>query len=230
MSTNPLTDFEEKIGYRFRDIRLLTEAITHSTYAYEHADKGVRNNERLEFLGDSVLGLTVSYLLMQEGEDLPEGSMSQIRARIVREETLHKAATDLELHRYLRLGKGEELTGGRQKASNLADALEAVFGAICLDSDFETAFQVVRRVMQPYFDLAIKGRLIYDYKTTLIERVQAMGTDHHIEFILLSEEGPVHNRRFTVQVCIDDAQYGIGSGPSKKAAEQQAACLTLNML
>ena len=121
MSTNPLTDFEEKIGYRFRDIRLLTEAITHSTYAYEHADKGVRNNERLNFK-DSVLGLTVSYLLMQEGGSL-KGACHKSEPGLF-EETCTKRQ---RIRVTTALGKGEELTGGRQKASNLADALEAVF-------------------------------------------------------------------------------------------------------
>ncbi len=222
--------FEHKLGYTFVNKLLLMEALTHSTYAYEHMDEGILENERLEFLGDSVLGLTITYQLLQVKPLLPEGKMSRIRAQIVREDTLYKAALSLGLTDFLRLGKGEEQTGGREKPSNLSNAVEAVFGAVYLDGGFDKAFEVVWRIMKPYFDLALRGKLLYDYKTTLIERVQAMGVNHRIEFVVTDEEGPVHDRLFTVQVKIDGTGYGTGVGSSKKAAEQRAASETLNML
>lgn len=224
------SDFEKNIGYVFSNQSILLEALTHSTYAYEHPEEGIKENERLEFLGDSVLGLTVSEKLFRVTPPLPEGKMSRMRAQIVREDTLVRMANDIELAKYLRLGKGEETTGGRKKASNLADAVEAVFGAVYLDGGFEAAFATVWHCVQKYFQLALEGKLCYDFKTLLLEQVQAKGTQQSVEFVVVDETGPVHNRVYTVQVHINGEQCGEGVGSSKKAAEQQAAGRALGVL
>ncbi|HHX36453.1 MAG TPA: ribonuclease III, partial [Clostridiaceae bacterium] len=201
-----------------------------STWAYESTDENVEENERMEFLGDSVLGLIISTHLYNEKMELPEGKLSRTRAQIVREETLFEVAKDIGLGALIKLGVGEERTGGRNKPSNLSDCLEAVIGAVYLDGGYESCFQLVTKLFKKYYYLAIRGRLIYDFKTTLIERIQAMGLNHTIEFKLVDETGPVHERVFTVTVFIDEIAYGTGMGHAKKVAEQEAAKITLDML
>lgn len=228
--TADLTAFQSVLGYRFQEPSYLDMALTHSTWAYENRRAGVSNNQRLEFLGDSVLGLTVSTHLYREMSDLPEGKLSKLRAQIVCEETLYRVAKTIGLGSVLKLGNGESLSGGHDKPSNLSDCLEAVFGAVYLDGGFDAAFELITRLLMPYYRQAIEGRLIYDFKTTLIERVQAMGADHSISFVLQRAEGPVHAMEFEVMVFIDNKPYGSGTGHAKKAAEQRAAERTLNML
>lgn len=221
---------QESLGYHFKDLSLLMTALTHSTWAYEHIKTEEKDNERLEFLGDSVLGLSISTHLYNEQMMLPEGRLSRLRAQVVCEETLSRVAHSIDLGRYLRLGVGEGKTGGREKASNLSNALEAVFGAVYLDGGFDKAFEIVSQQMRPYYDLALAGKLIYDFKTTLFEKVQSYGVDHRLEFRLLKEEGPMHDRSFEMEVFIDGRPYARGTGHTKKGAEQIAAERTLVML
>lgn len=223
-------ELEALLGYKFKDSSLLDTALTHSTWAYEHPKAAIKENERLEFLGDSVLGLTISTHLYQEEKQLPEGHLSKIRAQIVREETLYQVARDIHLNLYIKLGVGERRSGGEAKPSNLSDCLEAIFGAIYLDAGFASAFEIITKLFKNYYQLALAGQLNYDYKTSLLEKVQALGPDHRVEFRLVDEIGPVHDRTFTTCVYIDGKPYGQGSGHSKKRAEQKASEQTLDML
>ena len=147
-----LENFQDKLNYHFKDIRLLHTALTHSTWAYESAEEDVEENERMEFLGDSVLGLIISTHLYNDQKELAEGRLSRIRAQIVREETLYEVAKDIGLGDLIKLGVGEERTGGRDKPSNLSDCLEALLGAVYLDSDFETCFKLVSRLFKKHYN------------------------------------------------------------------------------
>lgn len=204
---------EESVGYFFADPELLLQALTHKSW-------GSPDNERLEFLGDSVLELAVSHLLFFSLPQATEGELSKVRASLVREDFLAEVATGLQLGQYLRLGKGEEVTGGRQKASILASALEALIGAIYLDGGYGAALRVVERLFE---DAVREGRWRdRDYKTQLQEYTQALfkETPH---YVLLSEQGPEHSKTFEVAVYVKGELWGMGYGRSKKEAEQRAA-------
>ncbi len=216
-------ELEERLGYSFKDYQYLEEALTHRSFAIEHPDIAPFDNERLEFVGDSVLSLSVTEALFQEDEAYKEGNLSKLRAAIVCEPTLSEAARSLELGQYLRFGRGEESSGGREKDSNLANAMEAVFAAIYLDSDFKTAKKLVLNVLKPYYQMALDGRLALDYKSSLLELIQAHPDLPKVSFVITDEEGPVHDRVFTAEVQMDDKVLGQGRGKSKKQAEQQAA-------
>lgn len=207
---------EDKIAYTFKDKELLKIALTHSS----HYGNKV-NNERLEYLGDAVLELVISEYLFKLA-DLSEGKMTKIRANIVCAESLSMAASALDLGSYILLGKGEIVTGGRSRKSNLANAFEAVLGAVFLDSDYETARRVVLSILKHNIGLALEGKLVNDYKTALQEEVQK-DTESRIEYRLKSEEGPEHDKTFYVELYINDVKGGSGSGKSKKEAEQEAA-------
>ncbi len=214
-----LKTLEERIGYRFREIRLLKQAVTHSSFINEQKINRTEDYERLEFLGDAVLELVSSEFLFHEHRLLPEGELTKLRASMVCEPALAFCARDLELGSFMRLGKGEELTGGRERDSITSDAMEAVIGAIYLDGGMEPARRFIDRFILS--DLENK-RLFYDSKSNLQELIQGvLKKEFHYE--LLEESGPEHSKTFAVEVIMEDKSLGRGLGRTKKAAEQQAA-------
>lgn len=224
MATLPeekMRNFEEKIGYQFQNHNLLITALTHSSYANECRIKTL-NNERLEFLGDSVLNLSVSNYLYNRFKNLTEGELTKLRASIVSEASLAKIARKLELGDYLRLGKGEENTGGRDRDSILADAVEALIGAVYLDGGFEKASDFILRYQIPEIDKSLEGKGFRDYKTELQELIQR-DSEQEIKYSIIKESGPDHAKQFVAQVSHNQKVIGEGIGKSKKDAEQQAA-------
>ena len=212
-------ELQKKIGYRFRDPELLESAMMHSSYANEKHIQKYKCNERLEFLGDAVLELISSQFLYFAERKLPEGELTRMRASMVCEPSLAFCAREIRLGDYLLLGKGEDATGGRKRDSIVADALEALIGAIYLDGGFANAKEFIHKFVLN--DLENK-KLFYDSKTILQEMVQKDYTES-ISYPLIKEEGPDHNKTFSVKVCIGDKMYGEGEGRTKKAAEQEAA-------
>jgi ribonuclease-3 len=213
-----LNEFEERIGYRFKNLGLLRQALTHSSYANEKHMKKLSDNERLEFLGDAVLEIISSEFLYENYPDVPEGQLTRLRASIVCEPTLALCTEELALGEYLYLGKGEDQTGGRTRKSVLSDALEAVIGAIYLDGGFANAKEFVCRFILT--DIEHK-KLFYDSKTILQEVVQ--GEHGELKYVIVKESGPDHAKVFEVEVWIGDKKISGGSGHTKKAAEQDAA-------
>lgn len=210
---------EERIGYRFRNKALLKQALTHSSFTNEQRINKAKNYERLEFLGDAVLELVSSEFLFKEHESVPEGELTKMRASMVCEPALAFCAKDLELGQFMRLGKGEESTGGRERDSITSDAMEAVIGAIYLDGGMEYAKEFIYRFILS--DLENK-QLFYDSKSNLQELIQGkLKKDFHYE--LLVENGPEHDKSFEVEVFMEQESLGKGTGRTKKAAEQQAA-------
>jgi len=214
---------ENKIGYSFTDKNLLFTALTHSTYSYESREKFCANNERLEFLGDSVLDLIVGDILFKDSDIMPEGIMSKVRALIVCETTLSEVAKFIDLGDCLFLGKGEELTDGRNKISNLSNAMEAIIAAIYLDGGYENAYKTVEKLLGKYIKNAKTGKIVYDYKSKFIEYVQSIKEQENIKFCIIKEEGPEHNRTFYAQIIYNETILGTGCGSTKKEAEQEAA-------
>ncbi len=219
-------EFEKKIGYQFQDQKLLTQALTHSSYANERHIGKHADNERLEFLGDAVLEIVSSEFLFHKYPNHPEGELTRLRASMVCEPTLAFCTRELELGKYLLLGKGEEQTGGRERKSILSDALEAVIGAIYLDGGFANAKEFIFRFVLN--DIEHK-QLFYDSKTILQELVQG-NFSQELHYHLLSEEGPDHDKKFVVEARIGKDVYGQGVGRTKKGAEQEAAYHTLLLL
>ena len=219
---------EERLGVHFHDISHLDMALTHSSYANE-SKRQMMHNERLEFLGDAVLELASSTYLYEHFHRLPEGELTKTRASIVCSATLAKLAEHLELGKMLLLGRGEEMSGGRSRTSNLEDVFEAVIGAIYLDQGWEIAKQYVLRQLAPEFERAEQGKNLRDHKTVLQEVVQRNPSDR-ISYVELSVKGPDHDRSYEFAVCINDKVYGKGVGHSKKEAEQMAAKQALECL
>ena len=219
---------EEKIGYRFRDPELLLTALTHSSYANErHGD--CQSYERLEFLGDSILGYVTAEFLYRHEPRLPEGRMTRLRAELVCEQSLHQTALRLDLGEYMRLGRGEEHTGGRQRPSILADMVESVIAAMYLDSGgLEEPRRFIMAQILQGVEIGETHRSA-DYKTELQELVQRRA-DQHIAYELIGESGPDHNKLFSFRVTINGESAGEGSGRTKKEAEQMAACEALRKL
>lgn len=224
-----LLELAKRLGVSFSNLVLLHEALTHTSYANEAKNKKIVHNERLEFLGDAVLELSTSTYLFQHFPQLPEGEMTKARASVVCEATLSKRAAFLHLGDYLLLGHGESATGGRQRPSILADAFEAVIGAIYLDCGWQTAADYILKQLHEDLLTIETGENLQDYKTILQEVVQRH-PDQHVSYELLSAEGPDHNKVFTFAVKINDMVYGIGTGHNKKAAEQHAAHEALGKL
>ena len=220
---------EEKLGYTFRDRRLLEAALYHSSYANEHRGSGIQSNERLEFLGDSVLGMVTADYLYRKHPHLPEGDLTRIRAALVCEESLHEVAQSLELGSYLKLGRGEESGGGRRRPSILADATESVFAAVYLDGGVEEARRIIHRVLLDREREEVVEERRRDFKTELQELVQRT-PGHVITYHLVQESGPDHCRVFTMEVRVDGEAVGRGEGRSKKSAEQAAARSALETL
>ena len=221
-------ELESRIGYHFHNPQLPETALTHSSYANERHAPGVESYERLEFLGDSILGLIAAEFLYAQKPALPEGRMTRLRAELVCETSLHATACRLELGEYLRLGRGEELTGGRERVSILADVVEAIIAAIYLDGGMDEARRFV--MAQVLSEAQIEaGRGAVDYKTALQELVQRNG-EVAIRYELIGESGPDHNKTFVFSVSVDGKKVGEGSGKTKKEAEQMAARKALEEL
>jgi len=216
---------ESKLGYRFKDRSLLENALTHSSYANEnHSPMG--SNERLEFLGDSILGMVTADHLYKEHPDDPEGDLTRIRAALVCEESLVEVADLLDLGAYLRLGRGEETGGGRERSSIRADAVEAVLAAVYLDGGLVEARKIIRRFI---LDKETEKSENRDHKTALQELVQRT-PGHAVAYHLVSESGPDHCRTFVMEVSLDGEGLGRGEGRSKKEAEQMAAKAAIEKL
>ena len=211
--------FEEKIGYEFKDKTYIQTALTHSSFANEH--KEFNYNERLEFLGDSVLGLVVSDYLFRARNDLPEGKLTRLRANVVCEESLSAVARKINLGDHLFLGKGEKASGGSDRDSILADATEAVIAAIYLDGGFDQAKDFILSNLRDTIAKNIDGNIFRDYKTILQEIIQ--GNNGKISYKLVGESGPDHNKEFEMQVKCGQETIGIGKGKNKKEAEKEAA-------
>lgn len=215
----PLEQLEEKIGYQYKNKELLKEALTHSSFANEQKINKSKDYERLEFLGDAVLELVSSEFLFRTNPDMPEGKLTRTRASMVCEPALAYCARDLELNQYIRLGKGEEMTGGRFRDSIISDAMEAVIGSLYLDGGFCAAHDFIHKFILSDLENKI---LFYDAKTVLQEMIQETPCGS-LEYKLLKEEGPDHNKCFWVEAYVNGEALTKGSGRTKKAAEQQAA-------
>jgi ribonuclease-3 len=215
-----LRELEQKTGYRFRDFSLFEQALTHSSYANEHRQEHLQDNERLEFLGDAVLEIVSSEFLYFQYPNLPEGDLTKLRASIVCEPTLALCTRELQLGEYLLLGKGEDMTGGRNRDSIVSDAMEALIGAIYLDGGFANAKEFIHKFILT--DIENK-KLFYDSKTILQEIIQGDYKGEEISYQLVEESGPDHNKKFLVEVLVGKTSLGRGLGRTKKAAEQEAA-------
>lgn len=215
-----MKELMDALQYRFKDEELLRTAVTHSSYANE-VRKGTPYNERLEFLGDSVLSIVVSDYLFLHYKHLPEGELTKLRASLVCERMLYEFARGIDLGRYMLLGRGEDASGGRERPSILSDAFEAVIAAIYLDGGIDSArefvLRFVTRQLGSKHDAPFK-----DYKTALQEIIQ-QNKEESVSYFLVCESGPDHNKRFTVEVRLNSNVIGCGTGRSKKDAEQQAA-------
>ena len=220
---------EKKLGYTFRDPSLLRAALYHSSYANEHRAAGIRSNERLEFLGDAVLGFVTAEYLYAKHPDLPEGDLTRRRAALVCEESLHEVAQALDLGSCLQLGRGEEQGGGRYRPSILADATESVFAAVYLDGGMDAARDLIHRVLLDKEREEQVEERRRDYKTALQELVQRQA-DQVLTYHMTGEAGPDHDKTFQAEVQLNGLPIGAGSGHSKKEAEQAAAKAALETL
>jgi len=215
-----IKDLEEAMGYRFRNLSLLQNALSHSSYANERYHNSLMSNERLEFLGDSVLGMLVADHLYRNFPDRPEGELTRMRADMVCERTLAKVANELKLGDHLLLGKGEEQGGGRSRNSILADTVESVIAACYLDGGMEAAVQFVQKFI--LVNVPVTRMHNVDYKTALQELVQQK--KHQVlAYRLVGESGPDHDKQFVVELTLNGQLVGTGTGSSKKRAEQMAA-------
>lgn len=222
-----MSKLEQNIGYTFANKNLIVEALTHTSYSNENKrkknkTKEVRDNERLEFLGDSVLNLSITTFLFNRQKNLTEGELSRLRSTIVCEKSLRQAADTFSLGEHILLGKGEEQTGGRNRDSIISDAMEALIGAIYLDAGYEEANKFILKHMGSIIELAVKGRLFMDYKTQFQEVAQKQG-NAKIEYKVIGEKGPDHNKIFIVELLLNEENIAKGEGRSKKEAEQNAA-------
>ena len=215
-----VTKLEQGLGYTFRNRALLENALTHSSYANENREKHIPDNERLEFLGDSILGFVVADYLYRNYPDKPEGELTRIRADLVCERNLAEAAATIELGSFLRLGHGEEQSGGRKRDSIVSDAMESVIAASYMDGGFAAAKEIIDRLILSNIP---KGRpRNFDYKTALQELVQRK-KDQQLHYELTGESGPDHDKHFEIEVLLNGQAVGHGIGSSKKRAEQAAA-------
>ncbi len=222
-----IKDLEERLGYKFSNISLLLGALSHSSYANEHYHDGLKSNERLEFLGDSILGMVVAEYLYRNFPGRPEGELTRMRADMVCETALASIARTLELGSHLLLGKGEEAFGGRERPSILADAVESVIAASYLDGGMDAARGIINRFVLS--DVPVTRMHNVDYKTALQERVQQK-KNQVLSYRPLGEQGPDHHKEFMVEVLLNGKVAGTGSGTSKKRAEQAAAKAAMQAL
>ena len=214
-----MNELEKKLGYSFKDIGLLNTALSHSSYANENKKSGEACNERLEFLGDSILGVVTADYLYKNFPDMPEGQMTKTRSELVCEHSLHRVAQDLNLGKYLRLGKGEEMGGGRERPSIMADAVEAILAAVYLDGGISEAAKIIKKYILVGVEGGIKN---HDYKTTLQEIVQRKN-GQSLKYEMIDSKGPDHAKVFTFCVMLNGEPIGEGTGRTKKEAEQNAA-------
>lgn len=222
MSKQDIAGLEINLGYSFKNKELLSESLIHKSFHHENPGKAPLHNERLEFLGDSVLGLVVVEFLFKSDKDYSEATMSKIKSHLVKESVLSDIAADISLGKHLRLGKGEEETGGREKKSILADAMEAVFGAIYCDRGYESARDVILRLLTDKIDAATSSEQFFDFKTDLQEESQVrFGVLP--QYKMVKQEGEEHKKMFTIDVFIKGDKFGRGMGRSKKEAETMAA-------
>ena len=221
-------ELQEKMGILFDNEKLLTQAFTHSSYVNEHRKKPYEDNERLEFLGEAVLELTVSKFLFNKYPAMSEGELTKLRAAVVCEPSLVKFANELEFGNYVLLGKGEEMTGGRQRPALLADVFEAFIGALYLDQGLEVVEKLLAQTVFPKID---DGNFTYamDFKSQLQELVQR-DSQGLLQYQILQEKGPAHNREFISRVLLNGSELGTGIGRSKKEAEQKAAQVAITAL
>jgi ribonuclease III len=224
-----VVDLQERLGLEKLDPTLGLAALTHKSYCNEHRGEQVVDNERLEFLGDAVVDLLVSHRLMERFPNADEGELSKLRALIVNEDALARVARELRIGDLLRMGRGEELTGGRDKSSVLADALEAVIAAVYLTTGFAGTMAVVDRHFAEALDGVAQGRSGDDYKTRLQELMQSRGRAAP-RYRVVAEEGPDHAKTFEVEVSVGSELFGRATGRSKKEAEQAAARRTLEIV
>lgn len=224
-----LREFERRLDVHFEKIELLNSALTHSSYANQQSMRYNDHNERLEFLGDSVLSMAVSDYLYKRYRTKQEGKLTRIRAGVVCEQSLVEISKSIGLSGFLRIGKGEELSGGREKDSLLADACEAVIAAIYLDKGFEPAKEFILSHLSDKIDLIVKDHNYNDFKSKLQEHVQK-NLMVAIKYNVKAELGPAHDRSFEIEVYLDNGCYGTGIGKSKKEAEQNAAKEALHKL
>jgi ribonuclease III len=215
------TELQQKIGVQFQNESLLKQAFTHSSYVNEHRKKPYEDNERLEFLGDAVLELTISQYLFKKHPTMNEGDLTKLRAAIVCEPSLVNFANDLSFGRYVLLGKGEEMTGGRERPALLADVFEAFIGALYLDRGLQTVVSFLEDFIYPQITDGAFSHVM-DYKSQLQEVIQR-DRNGLIEYKIVDEKGPAHNREFVSKVYLNDDLLGTGIGRSKKEAEQKAA-------
>lgn len=227
MSTRDLSFLEEKLGYKFKNRKFLEVGVTHSSFANETREK-VQYNERQEFLGDAVLSIIVSDYIFENYTNLPEGELTKLRASLVCEKSLCGFSNELEMGSFLRLGHGEELMGGRERPSILADAFEAVLAAIYLDGGIEPATEVVLRFIKKALE-HVENAPFRDYKTLLQEIIQK-NPEERLSYVLVGESGPDHDKRFEVDVLLNSNVIGHGIGKSKKSAEQLAAKEALELM
>ncbi len=220
--------FQKRLGVSFENINLLKQAFTHSSYVNEHRRKPYEDNERLEFLGDAVLELTVSQFLYKKFNTMSEGELTKLRAAIVCEPSLVKFATENSFGPLILLGKGEEMTGGRERPALLADVFEAFIGALYLDQGIEVVVEFLKKSVYPKIDNGAFSHVM-DFKSQLQELVQKDGIGT-LEYKILNEKGPAHNREFIARVSLNGEELGAGKGKSKKEAEQHAAQQALKHL
>lgn len=219
--------FEKTIGYTYQNKALMNKPLTHSSYSNE-GKRGIHDNERLEFLGDSILSLIVAEHLFTHYRHQPEGELTKLRASLVCEQSLFQFAQKIQLGDYLHLGKGEEHTGGRERPSIVSDAFEAVIASIYLDGGLEEAKKFVLRFIPEHMDVK-RVNALSDYKTALQEIIQK-NREEKIEYVLVSEVGPDHDKAFTIEVHLNSNVIGTGRGKSKKQAEQLAAKEALQLM
>jgi ribonuclease-3 len=222
-------ELERHLGYIFENKELLTEALTHRSFYYENPDESTAHNERLEFLGDSVLGFVIVEYLFLSDKNLTESAMAKVKSYLVKESVLSEIAGSLSLGKYLRLGKGEEATGGRTKKSLLSDTIESVLGAIYLEGGYQKAREVVLRLFREKIVTIMHSAAFSDFKTELQEKTQLLfGTLP--EYRVIKQEGEEHKKVFTIEVYIDGKKFGKGAGRSKKEAQTYAAKEALSRL
>ena len=226
---NNIEELEAKIGYSFKDKTLIERALTHSSFNRERNTRH-RDNERLEFLGDAFLDAIVGAELFVRMSDVTEGVLTKTRALIVCEKALAVVAREFELGNYMLMGHGEASTGGRNKDSILADAFEALIGAIYLDGGYQEAQKFTVKAFEKTIEGAISGKIFSDYKSELQEHLQSGGKSVNISYIIDREEGPAHDKTFYLHLECDGKKYGKGCGKTKKEAEQNAARASLEML
>ncbi len=220
--------FQRHTGIRFRELEFLNQAFTHRSFANELGESA-ENNERLEFLGDSVLGLVVSEYLYESLPDQPEGELARIKSFVVSEASLSEIARGLRVDNFILIGRGEEYSGGRSKKAILADCLEAIIGAYYLDSGFAAAERFVHGMLIPEINKVLENRHAKDYKTLLQEHVQKR-LKTYPKYRVVQKTGPDHDRTFWIEVHIGDRSFGAGKGKNKKEAEQEAARLAYEAL